>query len=160
MSPEKFDLKAWLVGFALGLAGKPLPFAKPKQTPVAYLYNGVRLPPLPEWDREKYLYVYIWAVGWTHPSDYITMYKLDVCSSPIRYGMVDGELSAYLEAGTESAMYNCPKTDGEFKAWEYHSEYVLSKTAKVYPFWTNHDVISDTDGSVYYAASDPVPVYE
>ena len=28
MSPEKFDLKAWLTGFALGLAGKPLTFVR------------------------------------------------------------------------------------------------------------------------------------
>lgn len=118
-----------------------------------YLYNGILLPALPDWDKVKYPYAYIWAAGWNAPSDYINHYKLDVCSSPIRYGTVDGTLSAYLETGTESVMYNCPQTDGEFKAWEYYGEVGTSQTAKVYPFWTNHDVISDSDGSVYFAAS-------
>lgn len=118
-----------------------------------YLFNDIPLPALPEWDKKKYPYAEIWAAGHTEPNDYITTYKLDVHSSPIRYGMVDGELHAYLEAGTESAMYNCPKTDGDFKAWEYYSDYVLSRTTKVDVLWTNHDVISDIDGSVFFAAS-------
>lgn len=121
-----------------------------------YLYNGIELPALPEWDKVKYPFAYIWAVGWTYPNDYIDYYKLDVCSSPIHYGTVDETLSAYVESGTESAMYNCPQTDGEFKAWEYHSEVVASQTAKVYPFWTNHNVINDTDGSVYFAESNAI----
>ena len=36
------DLKSWLTGFALGLCGKPLPYAK--KTPIGYSYNGTVLP--------------------------------------------------------------------------------------------------------------------
>lgn len=61
---EIIDLKSWLYGFCLGICGKPLPLAA-KKTPTAYSYNGVVLPKLPEWDREKYPYaVVVWlALG-------------------------------------------------------------------------------------------------
>lgn len=36
-----FCLKSWLTGFALGMAGKPLPLAPVRKESIAYLYNGV-----------------------------------------------------------------------------------------------------------------------
>jgi hypothetical protein len=44
------------------LVGRRIAGQRTKQkTPIAYLYNGVQLPPLPEWDREKYPYAVIVA---------------------------------------------------------------------------------------------------
>lgn len=39
MQQETFDIKSWLMGFALGLAGKPLPIVQAKKEPIAYLYG-------------------------------------------------------------------------------------------------------------------------
>lgn len=36
-----FFLTSWLIGFALGIAGKPLPIALAEEGPAAYLLNGV-----------------------------------------------------------------------------------------------------------------------
>lgn len=44
------DMKSWLTGFALGLCGKPLPFAK--KTPIGYSYNGTVLPEEQESDTD------------------------------------------------------------------------------------------------------------
>lgn len=56
---REFNRKSWLIGFALELCGNPLPIAGSKREPVAYLYNGVRLPKLPEYDKSVYSYAVI-----------------------------------------------------------------------------------------------------
>lgn len=56
---REFNRKSWLIGFALGLCGKPPPIAGSRREPVAYLYNGVRLPKLPEYDKSVYPYAVI-----------------------------------------------------------------------------------------------------
>ena len=77
--PAKFweHSRSFLIGLALGLAGKPLPISQGKE-PIAYFYGhiakegetathtidgvgyvGVVLPKLPEWDKEAYPYAVI-----------------------------------------------------------------------------------------------------
>ena len=62
--PKGVDRYSYVVGFNLALAGMAYPYSAP--TPVAYLYNGIRLPALPEWDRGVYPYAYIVGLHPTH----------------------------------------------------------------------------------------------
>ena len=137
----------WLVGRQI--AGQR---RTQEKQPIAYLYNGVQLPPLPEWDKVKYPYAFIW--------EFVGIYKLSVFDTPLRYGIVNGEHCIYLSAGAEGLLYNSKLTDGEYKSWEYVKEEIIAESVELTPFWANHNVISDSDGSAYLEASDPIPVYE
>ncbi|MBR5862186.1 MAG: hypothetical protein IKZ08_02550 [Bacteroidales bacterium] len=55
-----FDLKSWLIGLIVGLVEKPMLLNAVKKEPIAYLYNGVQLPKLPEWDKEQYPYAAVY----------------------------------------------------------------------------------------------------
>lgn len=146
---EKFDLKSWLTGFALGLAGKPLPLSQESKEPVAYLYNGVRMPPLPDWDKEKYPYAAIMLVV-------EDSYVFRVFPEGAYYSATGGGNRTFRHDGTTmsanilmsgSASWNeLKESEGGF----IH----LNKT-----IWSNFDLLN-ADGSVYLAASDPIPVYE
>lgn len=140
-------LRSFQAGLALGLTGKPLPI---KKEPVAYLYNGVRLPKLPELDRETYPYAYIHKLG--------TAYQLFVFSQAAHYDPSYTEYLMFDDGVTGSyLLYECADNSA---SWEF----ILDDTdvaCLVYTsvFWTNTDVL-DTSGGVYLAASEPVPVYE
>ena len=51
-------MRDFVKGLALGLTGAPLPYTGTAE-PVAYLYNGYRLPPLPNRDKAQYPYATI-----------------------------------------------------------------------------------------------------
>lgn len=140
------DLRSWLTGYALGLAGNPLPFAVvEKREPVAYLYNGVRLPALPEWDKEKYPYVTV----------------VDFTSG--LYGAIPGTYERPLthEDGRitteqpDCLFYMISQTNLKYSEWTEATNYISGRV-----IWANYDVF-DIDGvTLYMSASDPAPVYE
>lgn len=140
-----FDLKSFLTGLTLGLAGKPVLLGGQK-TPVAYLYNGVRLPALPEWDRESYPYAYI--------DDHSTHFHTLRCFAALP------TVSDGLVVKSGGIQYVCPHSDvGDNTKWTLQSS---SGSNILYPVewnWTNFD-LSDSDGNVLFTASDPIPVYE
>ena len=149
-----FCLRSWLTGFALGLAGKTYPYSAP--VPVAYLYNGVRLPALPEWDRTVYPYTYIWQSA----SD--QSYHLTCSSVPI---IVYGADEYYLSSA-DSEPFIAYRFQNNI--WEYWYQSTTSTSATIQIanalskrslIWANYD-ISREDDTVYLAGSDPVPVYE
>ena len=139
MDKTSFTL-GWLVGKQI--AGMRMV----KGEPVAYLYNGVRLPALPEWDMEVYPYAVIhdyndFLVLTSKPfltpnesvfGDYVSIEK---CSLK-RYKLTDG-------------------------AWVYYDEAEESGASVGYDnlIWSNHD-IPGLDVTVYLEATDPIPVYE
>ena len=147
------SMRSCIKGLILSLFGSPLP-AAPSREPVAYLYNGVRLPGLPEWDREMYPYVMMADMTKSGVHDAIYCYFLSskdgqitdpdtllgfVYSSKINYGICVFE-----------------KTQPEDGWSDFNDK--RSATFGV-PFWANFEVLN-ADGSVYLAASEPVPVYE
>ena len=110
--------------------------------PVAYLYNGVRLPKLPEWDRETYPYATLSVLL----GNYFCAYRIRP------YFMGSGisveQTSAYKEAVLIDGLWDTLE-DGTMNA----------DVVNMLPvFWTNFDLLNE-DGSVYLAASEPVPVY-
>jgi hypothetical protein len=133
----------------------------------AYLYNGVRLPELPEWDREKYPYAYIVnAISWYYvyylpvPMEAYTNDNGNVamrCSSgePFTYYWGAADISTLENGGTWD------------EAWsEYLNGQLREKTNKgigkigygVLPLWCNSDLCFE-DGTVAFAGSEPQPVY-
>ena len=130
-----------------------------------YLYNGVELPPiseLPGWNRD------------THPYVHMTHYGLDnilgevmvfLTSKPMVYYPDDkySKLKANDRGSFEwvSIIGNPMLSDGShdvnrWTPWKHgtaDADDGNSSTA----FWSNHDILNE-DGSVYLAASDPIPL--
>lgn len=150
----KFDLKTFCAFLATGLCMPPIP--KGARVPIAYSYNGVVLPKLPEWDRSVYPYAllhrgenetdgvyYVFLVGNMKPHHLAN--GVHFCG----YGYAENGDSY---KAFKSYTYNPYTTWGEFG---YTYTWFLSSNI----FWTNTDIL-DEDGSVYMEASEPVPVYE
>lgn len=125
-----------------------------ERQPIAYSYNGVILPALPEWDREAYPYIMMADMSKSGVHDAIYLYMLSSADGRItdpsnllgyRY---DGEISCYISVYEKTAPH-----DG----WSRPSKKFTY--AFGVPFWSNFDVLN-ADGSVYLAASEPIPVYE
>lgn len=148
-----FCLRSWLTGFALGLSGAPYPYSH--RAPVAFLYNGVRLPALPEWDREMYPYA---AIG-----NLSAVYWLYFSTVPLTYRNVIPTIWYFdaVENG-ETLVY---QTTTDTMHWE-EQEPILFTAGQAVPLmpgkpcWTNHDINHSISGNLMLAASDPVPVYE
>ena len=105
-----------------------------------YSYNGCVLPPLPEYDREKYPYAVIDQIGY-----FIVMSEKGIYTPGIMMDEVSCP-SPYMKTSID--------TYGNFTEWK---EYDTDATLMCPIYWSNHDV-AQTDGTVYLSASDPVPV--
>lgn len=148
------DKLSFLKGLALGLAGKPLEFA-PGKEPVAYLYNGVRLPKLPE---SKYPHAYI--------NKYTTIdlkkrYSIIFTDKPV----ADHTGNIYCE-DVYYTQYNCYEADITNGVWtlaveDKFTDIVGSTHGPVSQIiWSNYDILYADSTVVSFEASDPVPVYE
>ena len=107
-----------------------------------YLYNGVELPPLPEWDKSAYPYGAI---------------KLD--SRGYSFYVFESEL---WDQNWYKAQ-NCKIYRIVDSVWEFDTEYESSiigstSTAKSYIIWANYDFYSADGNTLYLAASEPIPV--
>lgn len=109
-----------------------------------YLYNGIELPALPTWttdlmDRELTNALIVQETDgsyWAHAS-----------YDPITF---DGENFHVENSRSYSYISNGEWTPFSLAAG---GEFIGNETC----IWSNHDIINTTDGSVYLAASDPVP---
>lgn len=107
-----------------------------------YMYNGVKLPALPEYDME-YAYIAENAVvkGW---------YVLFVSDKPLVYNKLENKMIR--QEGTTVMRSAC---SGE--AWgEFASHDADSLLA---PIWANYDV-EDTNGDVHMKATEPAKLWE
>lgn len=181
---KKFPLQGWLNWHVIGLCSRPLPVSVRNKVPVAYLYNGVRLPDINAvWtDKEKYPYAVISDTpGFANSG---IGYQLMASSSPTeitssgtRYFVSNAVVKEYMifayneefdatlreEAGISLKEYVAMAFGMELDVWTFVTEFdnyeagfaIDSNPTR----WANHDILSE-DGTVYLAASDPVPVYE
>jgi hypothetical protein len=145
-----------IIGYVLKQCGVPMAeliaemLCKETRVPVAYNYNGLVALKLPEWDATVYLYAYI--VG------------QHLCVSPKRpyikesKNFITGEPAYSLKFQEDVTVLRWWANDmGE---WEKVKDdnYTTSASIPV-PKWSNFDILKE-DGTVYLAASDPIPVYE
>ena len=109
-----------------------------------YLYNGVELPALPEWDKEIYPYALIFKATFDAYILFLTDVKGTYANAVVYY---DGNRTDC----------SCAQGDAD---WSEFSEvlsfvrYIASSTRYI---WSNYDILN-SDGSIYLAASDPIPV--
>lgn len=132
------DLKSWLYGFVLGLTEMPLPLKigeKPTE-PIAYSYNGVILPKLPEWDREAYPYAVIIPKNDTY-------YLL----------LQDTKFNAVHDWFITTLFVDF-KFEYDGTIWTDYTGSLGTAT----PIWSNEDIYQDD--MLRLAASEPIPVYE
>lgn len=116
-----------------------------EREPVAYLYNGVRLPKLPEWDRETYPYALIFVNSTTNKYCCVFLKSEATVDNTGIYLLLWGDYYQ-LEDG----------------AWASHTGQNGGRAV-----WANYDIyVSDNEnygelaGTLYLATSEPVPVYE
>ena len=139
---EKFPIKDFLNGLIMALCGRVVQY--PKREPVAYLYNGVRLPKLPDWDKEAYPYA---AIVTKANGEY--RFYADAEAFTIGSGN-------YLTRLWPDVVYLL-----ENETW-------VEETAGGFyfvPIWSNTDIYYDKNveglaGTLAFSASDPVPVYD
>ena len=125
------------------LVGRQIAGQRSVKKPVAYLYNGVQYPPLPEWDKKTHPYVFIGHNFIMTPILYV--------ASEITHGYDDSGI--WVVYGVRIATY-----DRTANAWtESDGAESYQNVSRI--DWANFDVLN-SDGSVYLAASDPIPVYE
>ena len=150
-----FDLPSFQLGIAVGLGLKGFGYMhEGKQEPIAYLYNGVRLPKLPEWDREAYPFAVIGDHGLNYPS------ALYVLSADAYYKLNGNQLWLFASAGLQ-----WEADDGKWSASGENAgdtiNVLINSTsfASTYELiWTNFD--AEYNGTLYLSASEPVPIYE
>ena len=152
----EFNEKSFLIGYTLGIAGKPMPLtaSQPGKEPVAYLYNGVRLPKLPEWDREMYPFAFILDQG--------NKYQLTIKDERSTYRRY-GDYLYYTDPAIV-IRYTLAK-DGAATQWTYVSTvseigtyFGMSDLYEI--IWSDFDIFHHGSTNVYLPASDPIPVYE
>jgi hypothetical protein len=169
-------MKSFVKGILLGLCGHPLPQGEPtppQGEPVAYLYNGVRLPKLPEWDKTAYPYAVIYTYhGESEKQN--PVYRLVLSDTPFSI--------VYRTIAFTGATYDALKWVGNYTAkwkiatWDYWDVDGYGADGSIFAVddetdavvWANTDICYANDysgdetiaGTVYLAASEPVPVYE
>lgn len=139
-------MRSSVMGLILSLFSSPLP--EVQKEPVAYLYNGVRLPKLPEWDRGKYPYSYVGTVMYKGIEEYRAYFAKEIhtkyasamsfLDAALRYRLIDGQ-------------------------WVEHGAGIPPFITS--PLWSNVNIYYDSSveevgGTLYLSASDPIPVYE
>lgn len=118
-----------------------------------YLYNGVELPALPEWDKTLYPYAVIGATANGGAAEGGTNW-LYVCSMRPYQNSSGKVVLGNADAQCRHAHYygNGISTD-----WGTLQNSGIRTVTSEYNVWTNTDILHE-DGSVYLAASEPVPV--
>lgn len=139
-----------------------------------FTYNGIALPPLPEWDREAYPYAYITQQLDYPPALFAILYAVD------RPGYLDTgshKLHSLDSAGGDAtiqyckwvvalnedaadALQNLGRPGITTTVWMPEAGGETSSGLSMIhgPYWTNAELL-DQDGNVFLAASDPVPVW-
>ena len=119
-----------------------------KKLPIAYSYNGVVLPKLPEWDRVKYPYAFI---AGDSAEGYILRF-LSVLPAVVPPGVSAGWSDASI------MYYKTSGTSGDGWIFDSASDGSTGRTFMSGVIWSNADIkYGDT---IQMAGSDPVPVYE
>ena len=154
-----YDHKSFLKGLAAGLVSKGrLPKGEQKE-PVDYLYNGVRLPKLPEWDESVYPYVYLTKniIGGIQADYFFTFSATPVYwdTKAPAYGYALWATGRLFHA---NVYVTEDKTEievmGETDEDPIHADGIWEI------IWTNTDILNTDGETIWLEASEPIPVYE
>lgn len=109
------------------------------------LFNGVKLPSLPEWDKTVYPYAMIY--------DYESIRNtLIVSTIPLSVIVSAGRVTATAEC------YTRLQNKSDESPWVLGNETARAAGWKIngLPIWSNYDIINTDDNSVYLSASEPI----
>ena len=120
---------------------------KQDRVPLAYLYNAVRLPGLPEWDKEKYPNVFMYRS--------VFGYRALFSENPCYEVSDDGVWLICVIVGEPALQANSAGT--EWEKWDTVQISRICAAASV--TWANFDIL-DSAGNTILPASEPIPVYE
>lgn len=144
-----------------------------------FLYNGVELPDIDSvWtDKETYPYAYMEVSDFSQFGVNAVVYVVDFFDKPLVFdtdgmrGYAPCAYKSYIFVGTQAEMdalaavgmplpaYGIWVEEGIYTVEDENSYTPRPNTTMGFTaLWTNHDVLSVTDNSVYFAASEPVPV--
>lgn len=117
----------------------------------AYLYSGVELPILPDWDQETYPYATV-VVSETFTGLYFTTTPYSIIATDDgKYGIINrSEMTATVYKPQDDA-WSIIASDMTLEAGE------SAGSIDGWTVWTNYDLLN-SDGTVYQAASNPIPV--
>ena len=161
---RQINMKSQLAGFIAGWCSPVRQFPKPE--PVAYLYGHVAK----EGETPTHTINGVGYVGWIGPklpdTDFpflvmdVTNHMLFAVDSPFTH-YTDGQGRERVGTNGQDVNYSCWWIFlGEGDWTPYGSGTSPHEfTPNTLGVWTNYDILNE-DGSVYLAASDPVPVYE
>lgn len=115
-----------------------------------YLYNGVMLAALPEWDEATYPNAYIMESSLGSGT-----YALHVSASKLHLNASDyGEMMWEIDASPR-LIYSFDTSTWNESISTSQGAYEIDRL-----LWTNYDILGDDGETVLFAASDPVPVEE
>ena len=146
--PFQLHLLSYTAGLVAGQSWCEEKIKTVEKQPIAYLYNGVQLPPLPEWDKETYPYAVI--VDISVPSDAVGSSGYWVVPQKSVYTVSNNGI---MDAVRYDRGY---VYEAETDTWRLGG---ISGSSTAFVKWANYDVC-DSSGNVYLSASDPIPVYE
>lgn len=132
--------------------------AQAMPVPVAYLYNGITLPPLPELDKAAYPYAAISTSSTNLFGDKATLY---VFRSYTYTRTSDDKHAIY---ATDCRQCQCPmdaqllNAVGDWSDFSDLEAVYIGAYPGGYTKWVNFDLLGE-DGGIFMAAADPVPVY-
>lgn len=168
----EFDWDSFVKGYHVGAALRRKR-RLPEKEPVAYLYNGVRMPPLPKWDKTAYPYATIHSLRYWVPDTpqygMVIGATLTITTVPVRaigdalWATVDGDAIIYrintVGGVTDDDWVRREDEDFSFvgNSENYDGEVNGGGSNLT---WSNYDVLDYVTGEVELAASEPIPVYE
>jgi hypothetical protein len=149
------DRKSFEEGIILALASPPIPHVVKKQ-PIAYSYNGVILPALPELsaeDKEIYRHLVV--------TDNVTEVYAYACASLTAELAEDFLGRTYYAVTPKTPFLMCEivssmRDRNKWSEWEMVSDSAEFKFR--FDSWTNHDIVA-LDGTTPYAGSETTPIY-
>lgn len=135
-----------------------------RKKPVAYSYNGYIFPQLPDWDKEAYPHVYIGSYALFEWSARATPFKFQVKKTD------SGSYACYPPDDVETpapGLHTHTMQGGKYPWWGHTDnenpnmwkKTTYGRNAITEPIWSNYNIYTD-DGTLYLAASTPIPVYE
>ena len=116
-----------------------------------YLYNGVELPSLPDWDKMTYPYAFIYIVTLDGTTG---VYTLVVSSSSVMSYDSNGIICLAANVGGRYTV-----SEENWAEAADSDDFYIKRDDLVYTIWANFDVLN-SDGTIYVAASEPVPIEE
>ena len=122
-----------------------------------YLYNGVELPQLPEWDKTVYPYAYM-DINIRLSDKVANQADVVFCTAPISVTTFISTYKGSANTAVSGLAYRWEIGDTEFKRYE-SKDFSLEAgetTGWIYIDWANTDLINTKDNTIVCAASYPI----